>query len=354
MNEPVHKVSMFQSATLKLTVAYTAIALVICLIFSIALYQVAVHELQGRLQHQYQSWNGVFNDFDQRTLLFKLPTPTSDIEQGAHHIWLQLIYTNLLVLVAAGFVSYGLARRTLRPIEAAHEQQKRFTADVSHELRTPLTALKMETEVALFDKSTNAPALRKVLRSNLEEAEKLESLINNLLRLTQLESSHARETFQAVALQSVITSAMKAQQKQADKRNITVKSSTTKLKTQGDEAALTQLVTILLDNALKYSPSHSSVTVAVQAAGRNALITVTDQGNGIDAVSLPHIFDRFYRADNARTKDGSAGYGLGLSLAKMIIDLHGGSIALTSSIGKGTVATVELPLAENPKVKKNY
>jgi two-component system sensor histidine kinase CiaH len=336
---------MFQSATLKLTVAYTAIALVICLIFSFALYQVGVHELQGRLQHQYERWNGVVNNDFNEPLPFKLPTPTSDIELGAHHILLQLIYTNVVVLVAAGFVSYGLARRTLQPIEAAHEQQKRFTADVSHELRTPLTALKMETEVALLDNAAKPAALRKVLKSNLEEADKLESLINNLLRLSQLESHHARETFQAVPLKTVVASAIKALQKQADKRHISIKTTGKTLKAQGDEAALTQLVTILLDNALKYSPSGSKITVDTQAANRQVLLTVTDQGNGIDPASLPHIFDRFYRADNARSKDGSEGYGLGLSLAKMITDLHDGSIALTSTLGKGTTATVKLPMA---------
>src|SRR5206468_328883 len=95
----------------------------------------------------------------------------------------------------SGFASYGLARRTLRPIEESHEQQKRFTADVSHELRTPLTALKMSSEVALMDAAASKPALREALQSNLEEADKLELLINNLLRLTRLEATELQQTF---------------------------------------------------------------------------------------------------------------------------------------------------------------
>ncbi len=333
---------MFRSATLKLTVAYMAIALVIGLIFSVALYQVATRELRGQLLHEYARWNFVINDFEGPTPQ-GLPKPISDIDTGAHHILLRLVYVNILVLVAAGFLSYGLARRTLQPIEAAHEQQKRFTSDVSHELRTPLTALKMETEVALLDKTAKPAALRKVLGSNLEEADKLETLINNLLRLAKLESSQARETFQAVSLTKVIKAAAAAQDKHATERQQTIATTNTSVKVQGDEAALTQLITILIDNALKYSSNGSAIEINARSANKNqAVVTVTDHGNGIDPASLPHIFDRFYRADSSR---GSDGYGLGLSLAKMITNLHEGTIELTSSVGKGTTATVKLPLA---------
>jgi two-component system sensor histidine kinase CiaH len=333
--------SMFRSATLKLTVAYMAIALFICVLFSAALYQVATRELRGQLLHQYQRWNYVVNDYDQPPPM-SLPTPGSDIDLGSHHILLRLVYVNIMVLVAAGFVSYGLARRTLQPIEAAHEQQKRFTADVSHELRTPLTALRMETEVALLDKAAAVPALRKTLKSNLEEADKLEALINNLLRLSQLETLQARETFQAVALQNVFKAAIGAQDKQATKRHITIHQAKTSLSVQGDQAALCQLITILLDNALKYSPNGSTITVGTSQVGQQAVITITDQGKGIDPASLAHVFNRFYRADDSR---GSDGYGLGLSLAKMITDLHEGTIGLASQVHKGTVATIKLPLA---------
>jgi len=338
----MNRLSMFRSATLKLTVAYMAIAFVICLIFSAALYQVATRELSGQILHEYQRWNFVINDFEGPTPS-NLPSPSRDIEIGSHNIFLRLVYVNLLVLVAAGFLSYGLARRTLQPIEAAHEQQKRFTSDVSHELRTPLTALKMETEVALLDKAAKPAVLRKVLGSNLEEANKLESLINNLLRLAKLESSQARESFQAVSLSTVVKEAAAAQQKHAVKRKQAINVTSKAVSVDGDEAALIQLVTILIDNALKYSANGASVTVHAQPAdNKQAIITVSDSGNGIDPSSLPHIFDRFYRGDSSR---GSDGYGLGLSLAKMITDLHQGSIELTSNQGKGTIATVKLPLS---------
>ena len=162
------------------------------------------------------------------------------------------------------------------------------------------------------------------------------------MRLSKLETLQARETFQAVALETVLKAATDAQHKQAKKRDITISTAKTTLIVPGDQAALNQLVTILLDNALKYSPNGSAIAVAVSQAGQQAVITITDQGKGIDPASLAHVFDRFYRADNSR---GSDGYGLGLSLAKMITELHGGAIALTSQGGKGTVATIKLPLA---------
>lgn len=142
---------MFRSATFRLTVYYLAIIAVISIGFSTALYNVALHDLRSGLQWQTRQ---IYNNFP----VFIDSPYLSSVEafkSSRDHLLGRIILSNALVLIGAGFASYALARRTLRPIEEAHERQKRFTADVSHELRTPLTSLKMESEVALLDTKAN-------------------------------------------------------------------------------------------------------------------------------------------------------------------------------------------------------
>jgi two-component system sensor histidine kinase CiaH len=337
---------MFRSATLKLTLYYLAIVMIISLGFSAVLYHDASNELSGRLRDQYRQWHFALRYFDNNpdTPAPAPPSFTDELNSSRHHLILQLAYFNVLVLASAGFASYALARRTLRPIEEAHEQQKRFTADVSHELRTPLTALKMESEVALLDHKASLGTLRKTLSSNLEEANKLELLINNLLRLSRLETEHARESFQTVQLGTICSEAMTGLQPIADKRGITLQADLQAASVHGDATSLMQLITIVLDNAIKYSSNNSAVEISLLQTERHSIVSVIDHGIGIERAALPHIFDRFYRANKARNKTSNeAGFGLGLSLAKMIVDLHGGTINLRSKPGQGTTAVILLP-----------
>lgn len=333
---------MFRSATFKLTMWYLAIVMAISLAFSVVLYHVATNELQRGFHRQTDRIYRQFPIFEGSPLL----KPGIDYSNSSHEILARLVAFNVLVLFAAGFSSYWLARRTLEPIEEAHEQQKRFTADVSHELRTPLTALKMESEVALMNRKASAKDLRGTIKSNLEEVVKLESLVNNLLRLAQLEASEVRQHFRSLSARTVAEDAIKQVQPAATERSITLKSELHDLPLYGDEGSLTQLIAILLDNAVKYSPSGSTVSLKTAASGEKTVITVEDHGKGISPEALEHVFDRFYRADKSRTKSDieSSGYGLGLSIAKMIADVHGGSIHVSSRVGKGTTATISVPV----------
>jgi len=265
---------------------------------------------------------------------------------GAHRILLNLVYFNVLVVVVAGVACYLLARRTLEPIEAAHERQKRFTADVSHELRTPLTSLKMGSEVALMDKQANKDELRAALESNLEDAAKMNLLINNLLRLTKLDADEVHATFIKLSTKSLSEAAVQQVQKIADLKQIKIQSEVTDLAVQGDQDSLTQLLVILLDNAIKYSPEKSVVHLKTAAKDDQVQISVRDSGQGIAPAMLPHVFDRFYRAEKSRNKATTDGFGLGLSIAKLITDRHDSTITLTSRSGHGTTATVALPAYE--------
>jgi signal transduction histidine kinase len=210
---------MFRSATFKLTVWYLALAMTISIIFSVVVYHLATNEIARGLHLQTARIYNQFPVFDNSPIL----KPGSDIASGDHNLLLRLVFFNIIVLLLAGLASYFLAQRTLRPIEEAHEQQKRFTADVSHELRTPLTALKMESEVALLSPNTSQKELRKILESNLEEVSKLEGLINNLLRLTRLEADELRHNFTKISTIDIVRDAVYRVEKMANNRDIKIK-----------------------------------------------------------------------------------------------------------------------------------
>ena len=331
---------MFRSATFKLTVWYLTIVVVICLAFSAAVYHFATRELAHTLSTQTQRIYTNFPVFDNDPFWRR----DTDLAIGSQRILKELIEFNIVVFIAAGFASYWLARRTLEPIELAHEQQKRFTADVSHELRTPLTALKMESEVALMSADTSKQELRAVLESNLEEAAKMDTLINNLLRLTKLDTNQVQTNFRKLSLNDVIAEAISHVEKQAGRKHATINNQVKKLALSGDYDSLVQLVVILLDNAIKYSPENSTITLDSSKLDSTVRLTVQDQGQGISPEALPHVFERFYRADKARTSSTTNGYGLGLSIAKLIADVHHGTITISSRVGKGTTVTVLLPV----------
>jgi signal transduction histidine kinase len=321
----------------------------ISLLFSVALFHVTTGELRSGLHQESQNLYNQFPVFqgDPHVNL----RPDSYYQTASHVILLRLIAFNIVVLIVAGFSSYLLAKRTLDPIEAAHKQQKRFTSDVSHELRTPLTAIKMESEVALLNDGLPAKELRATLESNLEEVNKLEVLINNLLRLSRLEADELQQNFKSINTEDVVQAAVSKVEKVAENHSIKIKTSGKNEKFFGDEESLSQLITILLDNSIKYSPKDSTIKIDYSSSGNNIIIKVKDEGVGIKPEELSHVFDRFYRADSSRNKTGSSdGFGLGLSIAKMIVDVHKGDVTLNSQHGEGTLAIISLP--KDPNLKK--
>ncbi|HET8709470.1 MAG TPA: ATP-binding protein [Candidatus Saccharimonadales bacterium] len=330
---------MFRDATFKLTLWYMLIIVVISLAFSFVVYQLAMTELANGLAHQTERFSNELPAYSNNPFFHQ----TSELSSGRHQIITNLIVFNIVVFFTAGFASYALAKRTLAPIEITHEQQKRFTADVSHELRTPLTALKMEAEVALLDKTLSKKGIRDALESNLEEVAKLETLINNLMRLTRLETATLQQQFSKVDVHDVLDEALAATAKSIAAEKITVDTNVKSAFVRGDRGSLTQLFVVLIDNAIKYSPQGSKVTITSRLEGDDVIVAVKDVGQGIEPKALEHVFERFYRADRARQSGATQGFGLGLSIAKYIADMHAGTITLSSRLAHGTTATVHLP-----------
>jgi len=278
-------------------------------------------------------------------------TTTANLEQ-IHDVELRRFRDNLLAKLAlfnAGMLtvgaatSYLLARRSLRPLEEALTSQSRFTSDAAHELRTPLTAMKTEIEVSLRDKKLDTKEARAVFRSNLEEIAKLETLTAALLRLARRSEKIDKTNWQSYKISEILQAAYKRLADKASAREITVKLPKTKAVVCGDPDQLVELFVTLFGNAIKYSHDKGDVDVRVHETERKIVVDIIDSGVGIADVDLPHIFERFYRADQSRTRSAAEGYGLGLSLAEAIATVHDGKITVKSTYGKGSTFTVTLP-----------
>lgn len=337
--------NLFLSASLRLTLWYLAIIIALSFLFSVVLYQVSTREFQRELTRLSSMQNSSL--FVPRGFAQFHTQRLEQIGESKRRIQMNLIYFNVVILAAGGAASYFLAKRTLQPIEQALESQNRFTADASHELRTPLTAMKTELEVALRDKKLTLEESKGLHRSNLEEVGKLEKLTNSLLTLAQSHRSATAQVFETSDIQDLIRDAVRKIEPIAQAKKIVIETDLQKAMVEGDKRRLTELITILVDNAVKFSPEERVVTVTntVESNPKELVITIEDQGIGIHSVDLPHIFDRFYRADQSRSKQNTDGYGLGLSIAKKIVDMHKGKIAVASTHGKGTKFTIVLPLS---------
>jgi signal transduction histidine kinase len=326
---------MFQSATLKLTGWYLLILMTISILFSVAIFEITTNEFSSRLERFERSLEISPGVTPQPLALLR----SNEISIASVNIIKGLLLANALILCVGGAVSYLLARRTLRPIQTMHEAQSRFTSDASHELRTPLAAMKTEIEVALRDKSATKKDLEAVMKSNLEEVDKLTSLSQMLLNLSRLDHEKLKKT--SVNLSAVTRDVVRAQKTSSNRLIVT---SPKKILVLGNETAIVELVSILVDNALKYSPNDSSVVINISKHRDQASFEIINSGQGIDADKLPYIFDRFYRADSSRTN--RVGYGLGLSLAKKIVELSKGELSVVSTPGQSTIFTVMLPLVQ--------
>lgn len=322
--------NLFDTARLKLTAFYLLIIMLISLTFSGIIYRGVGVILSHRME-MIESRMKRMGPFEELSLV-------NDIHMVRQRVLIILAYTNVGILVLSGAGGYWLAGQTLKPIEKTMEDQKRFVADAAHELRTPLTALKTSIEVALRDKKKKN--LKKVLKSNLEEVNSLQKLTNNLLTLSKYQSNGSKLDWEKVDLKDLINQSLKQVKPMADKKQIKIRPNLESTTAKADKKSIKKVFTILLDNAVKYTPEKGKIKINLYSQNKQATIQVTDTGMGIAQKDLPHIFDRFYRAETSRTNDG---FGLGLSLAKKIVNLHQGVIKVDSELDQGTTFTLNLP-----------
>ena len=243
-----------------------------------------------------------------------------------------------LALVGGWF----LANRALIPTRRAFERQRRFVADASHELRTPLTLIRGNAELIRRHRGQTIEENAHLVDGIVDEAEYLSDMVTSLLTLEQSDGGRLALREDAVDLSDLVRQVFGDTQPLAVTRELTLECATPPfaVTAQGDRERLRQVLLALMDNALKYTPPAGRIELRLDFEDDTASIVVSDTGLGIQPEHLPHVFDRFYRVDAARREPG--GSGLGLSIAKALVEAHGGSITLESPDGGGVKATVRL------------
>lgn len=261
-----------------------------------------------------------------------------------------LLFNCLLVFLYAVFLffllSLFLSRLAMKPAQQAWDQQNQFIADASHELKTPITVILANLQILLAHKERTIKEQEKWIINTKEEADRMKQLVEELLFLARSDSetmesvTQLKQTlnFSELVLNSVLLFESVAYENKVALEN----ELESDIILEGIEVQLKQLITILLDNACKYAGKNGKVSVVLKKTAGHAVFIITNSGNPILPEEQKHVFKRFYRTDQSRARK-EGGYGLGLSIAKTIVDRHKGSINVTSSAENGTTFTVTLP-----------
>ena len=320
--------------TRRLAATYLVIIMSLTVVFSSVIYVISSSQFDRPLPSRVtQDWDyqyeyNVQDLFDQRA------------DEARADLIASLVLLNMTVLVAGAFFSWFLARKTLEPIEAAMQAQSKFVSDASHELRTPLTALQVTNEVALRKKKLSIDDARELIEYNLAETIKLHNLSEALLGLAKQENENtASEEFD---VSTMIDSAVESFKPLADDKSITIHKNAPAARITANKSALEHTLRILLDNAIKYSPENSSITILAKNEPSNMVISVRDEGPGIAAKHQTKIFDRFYRVDESRSSQNIEGSGLGLAIAKTIALRNGFGLSVQSAPGKGAEFSIRI------------
>jgi two-component system OmpR family sensor kinase len=328
----------------------------------------------------------------------QLSIPTAEMWASIRQAWLSLLGTALAVVVITIIISLWLAQGILEPVKTLQRaavrvaagdlsqriattgddelgqlgqafnwmaarlqyiiaQQRDFVANASHELRTPLTTIKLRVE-ALLGGARHDPTIAERFLAEIEsEVNRLTQLIDGLLTLSRVEAGLDTLEMERVEVPFLLGEAVATFYPRAESAGValTLDASPQLPAVRASAAQIRQVIDNLLDNALKYSSSGGIITVSCRPVDGKVAVYVTDTGQGIAADNLPHVFERFYRADKARSRSsGPGGTGLGLSIVRSVIKAHGGEISIDSQEGKGTSVRFTLPIyADNPPVDRN-
>lgn len=343
--------NLFQSARLKLTAWYLFIIMLISVSFSFVMYRMINLEIErvARMQ-RFRVERRLLRDvliptFPNDGSTPSIPFADPDIlEEAKNRTLYILLGLNTCILVLSGGFGYVLAGRTLEPIKKMLDDQEHFVSNASHELRTPLTALKSNLEVHLRDEKLTVTDAQQLIKESIEDVDSLTRLTERLLLIARPNAKKINYK-KNISSDKVIESALKIIHPLAINKNIRINTKIKAIPIIADSESLVELCVILFENALKYSSFDSNISI-LSAKKKNLFeLTISDNGIGIAKKDLPHIFDRFYQSDNARThSENQSGYGLGLSIAKQIAQDHHGVITVKSTLNKGSTFTFRAPI----------
>jgi len=321
-----------------------------------------------------------------RRFVVQTAIPEGDIIGTLHSFRRNLVWWGLIILLFASAVGFWLSRKALSPVDAitrtarninagnlgnrleqlttgdelqrlsdtlnemltrieeAFKRVSQFTADASHELRTPISLMRTEAEIALR-KSRDIDEYQEALRHILIEAERMTVLIEKLLSLARADAGRETLDMRPVNLREIVGLVVKDWRLTVGEHHLDLVDQVMQgnVFIRGDRAALNRLFNILIDNAVKYTPTPGTINLRLERVEGNVIFSVADTGIGIREEEHEHIFERFYRVDKARSRE-QGGAGLGLAIARWIVDQHGGSIQVKSHLGKGSAFIVALPV----------
>ncbi len=276
---------------------------------------------------------------ENRVALIQVTRSTEPEHQALSKLLAGLLIGGAGGLVLAGVGGWWLAGKSLRPVRVAFNRQHAFVSDASHELRTPLAVIRANAEFLQQEQPENVEA-----RDIVSETDRLSSLVDALLAVARDDDRGAKALHMPVDLAEVVEATVASFRTVTTDHELELTYATPdELMVMGDRDQVRQVLVILLDNAVRYTPAGGRIHVQARADGKEAVLTVHDTGIGIPEEALPRVFERFYRADDARNRQ-SGGVGLGLAIARELVTRHSGRISVTSTEGAGSTFTVRLPL----------
>ena len=303
---------------------------------------------------EQESESGVLHDYSLRymrrvgTLSVRIAFTDCTMEQATmRSLLLRSGFIALAALVILTGLSYWLAGFAVRPVKQAWQEQKQFISDASHELKTPLTVILSSSELAVGE--PDGAKTKQYIDNIHAESLRMKELVEDMLTLARAESG-AKLVMEPVDLSdTALESALAFEPVAFENGRTLAYDIQPELSVSGSAMQLRRLTDILLDNAVKYAAAGTDISLLLRREGRSAVLQVENKGETIPPEKLPHLFDRFYRADESRT--GGEGFGLGLAIAQSIAQTHGGNIGCTSAEGV-TRFTVTLPLLKNEPMKR--
>lgn len=331
------KGNFFRHARLQLTAYYTLSIIGLLVIFNIAVYT-----LFG---------SSIFDTPEEKAVDQALSEEQRIVEAAQDRysqgrLRMVLYQVDALTILLVAILSYSLAGKTLAPIESMYRKQKKFIADAAHELRTPLAVMKTGAEVLLRGEAT-ARDYKKLIEESVEEVNLLSHMVDDLLFLAQHDNEKA-VVFAEVDVQQLVKKQITFMQSYALSHSVTLSEHTQDgCLIRGNAVHLKRLLANLIKNAIDYNRPGGTVIVSLKRNGQHIELEVRDTGMGIVVSHQVHIFDRFYKVDQARTRE-SSGVGLGLSIVKEIVTTHRGSIIVKSELGIGTVFHITFPAQGYP------
>jgi signal transduction histidine kinase len=273
--------------------------------------------------------------------VLQMGKPVADQQRLMNQFLTGMAVTGGLIVILMGIGSWWVAGRSLLPAQKAWEMQQSFIANASHELRTPLTLIRAGSEVVMRQTAPNSRQ-KELLQDITTECDHMSQIVEDLLLISKLDTHQLKMDIVELDMAAILGDVLRQFTPLAEKKGVILKQSVSRGKVTGDPFRIRQVLIILMDNALRYTPPGGWIDLSAAPVGRMIQIKISDNGSGIPAEHLDHVFERFYQVETGKNSE-NRGNGLGLSIAKSLVEAHDGTIQITSQVGEGTRVTITLP-----------